>query len=91
MCDGLKLSIAPTRKDLMVAALCGFPDTVVADEGYSRLRAALAGTGFTLDGKTKSGHKITVVGVDWSEPTDHDHRARNVGREADYWGIAKAT
>jgi Bifunctional DNA primase/polymerase, N-terminal len=55
--EGLKLSVVPTRKDLMVAALRSFPDTFTVDEGYSRLRAALAGTDFTVNSKSKSGQK----------------------------------
>lgn len=57
LCDGLKLSVPPTRKGLMVAALRRFPDRVTAEEGYRRLRVALAGKRFTIDGKTRASQK----------------------------------
>jgi hypothetical protein len=34
-----------------------FPDRVTVEDGYRRLRKALAGTGFTVDSKTKAGQK----------------------------------
>jgi hypothetical protein len=51
----LILSAPPTRKSLMVAAMLRFPDKVTAEEGYRRLRRALAGTSFDVDSKTKAG------------------------------------
>jgi len=57
LCDGLKLYLPPTRKRLMVAALRRFPDRVTVEDGYWRLQRALAGTTFTVNGKTKAGQK----------------------------------
>jgi hypothetical protein len=54
---GLILSTPPTRKSLMVAAIRRFPDSVTAEDGYRRLQKALAGTAFTVDGKTKAGQQ----------------------------------
>jgi hypothetical protein len=55
---GLKVFVPPpTRKSLLVAAMKGFPDTVTVEDGYRRLQRALAGTGFTVDSKTKAGQK----------------------------------
>jgi Bifunctional DNA primase/polymerase, N-terminal len=55
---GLKLSAGPpTRKGLMVAAMRSFPESVTSEDGYHRLQTALAGTGFTVDRKTKAGQK----------------------------------
>ncbi len=50
----LILSAPATRKSLMVAAMCSFPDSVTAEEGYRRLQKALAGTSFAVDSKTKA-------------------------------------
>ena len=55
--DGLKLSVLPSRKDLLLAELQKFPDLVTAEEGYRRLQSAVAHQGFTLSGKTKAGQK----------------------------------
>lgn len=55
--DGLKATIPPTRKGLMIGALRQFPDTVSAEDGYRRLKRALVGTDFSIDGKTKAGQK----------------------------------
>ncbi len=55
---GLKVFVPPpTRKSLLVAAMKGFPDRVTVEDGYRRLQKALAGTGFTVDSKTKAGQK----------------------------------
>ena len=40
---------APTRKSLLLSAMKKFPDRVTAENGYERLRKALAGTDFTLE------------------------------------------
>src|ERR1035437_3851310 len=54
--EGLKVFVPPpTRKSLLVAAMKGFPDIVTVEDGYRRLQKALAGTGFTVDSKTKGG------------------------------------
>jgi Bifunctional DNA primase/polymerase, N-terminal len=53
----LILCAPPTRKSLMVAAMRTFPESVTSQDGYSRLQKALAGTGFTVDRKTKAGQK----------------------------------
>ena len=53
----LILAASPTRKALMVAAMRDFPESVTAEDGYRRLQKALAGTGFTVDNKTKAGQK----------------------------------
>jgi hypothetical protein len=42
---------------LRLAAMKVFPDRVTVEDGYRRLRKALAGTGFTVDSKTKAGQK----------------------------------
>jgi hypothetical protein len=56
--EGLKVFVPPpTRKSLLVAAMKGFPDIVTVEDGYRRLQKALAGTGFTVDSKTKAGQK----------------------------------
>ena len=56
--EGLKVFVPPpTRKSLLVAAMKGFPDRVTVEDGYRRLQKALAGTGFTVDSKTKAGQK----------------------------------
>lgn len=56
--EGLKVFVPPpTRKSLLVAAMKGFPDTVTVEDGYRSLQRALAGTGFTVDRKTKAGQK----------------------------------
>jgi hypothetical protein len=57
MVDGLKLSLPPTRKSLMLAELQKFPDLVTAQEGYRRLQSTVARQGFTLNGKSKAGQK----------------------------------
>ena len=55
---GLKVFVPdPTRKSLLVAAMKKFPDRVTVEDGYRRLQKALAGTGFTVDSKTKAGQK----------------------------------
>src|ERR1035437_1200612 len=54
--EGLKVFVPPpTRQSLLVAAMKGFPDRVTVEDGYRRLQKALAGTGFTVDSKTKGG------------------------------------
>ena len=55
--DGLKLSVPPTRKGLMLAELQKFPDLVTAQEGYQRLQGTVVRHDFTLDHKTKAGQK----------------------------------
>jgi hypothetical protein len=55
--DGLKLSVPPTRKSVMLAELQKFPDLVTAQEGYRRLQSTVARQGFTLNGKSKAGQK----------------------------------
>jgi len=56
--EGLRVSSPPpTRKSLLVAAMKAFPDTVTVEDGYRRLQRALAGTGLTVDSKTKGGQK----------------------------------
>jgi hypothetical protein len=56
--EGLKVFVPPpTRKSLLVAAMKKFPDRVTVEDGYRRLQKVLAGTGFTVDSKTKAGQK----------------------------------
>jgi hypothetical protein len=56
--EGLKVFVPPpTRKSLLVAAMKAFPDRVTVEDGYSRLQRALAGTGFTVDCRTKAGQQ----------------------------------
>jgi hypothetical protein len=56
--EGLKVFVPRrTRKSLLMAAMKVFPDRVTVEDGYRRLRKALAGTGFTVDSKTKAGQK----------------------------------
>src|SRR5579862_791652 len=55
--DGLKLSVPPTRKSMMLAELQRFPDLLTAQEGYRRLQSTMACQGFTLDGSSKAGQK----------------------------------
>jgi hypothetical protein len=55
---GLKVFVPrPTRKSLLMAAMKGLPDRVTVEDGYRRLQRALAGTGFTVESKTKAGQK----------------------------------
>jgi hypothetical protein len=54
---GLTIFSKPTRKGLMVAAMSKFPDPIAAEDGYERLKKALARKGFKLDSKTKAGQK----------------------------------
>jgi hypothetical protein len=48
---GLRLAVpsTSTKKSLLLDAMRKIPDRVTADQGYDRLKTALAGTEFTLD------------------------------------------
>jgi hypothetical protein len=56
---GLRLAVpsTSTKKSLLIEAMRKMPDGVTADEGYDRLKRALAGTEFTLD-RGKGSQKI---------------------------------